>query len=373
VKGIVLRDISKVYTPQLHAVRDLDLEIRPGEFMVLVGPSGCGKSTVLRIIAGLVEPTAGAVEIGARDMSGVHPRDRDIAMVFQNYALYPHLSVEDNLSFALRMRRVSGAARRERVLEAAQLLGITDILKKKPAQLSGGERQRVALGRAITRKPAAFLFDEPLSNLDPDRRVTTRAEIKRIQRDLGTTAVYVTHDHEEAMALGDRIAVMSNGTIEQVGAPGEVYANPRSRFVGTFLGSPAMNILDATLRREDAGVAASVTLGGETIRVALDPDRVDDAIGDASACSIGFRAHDARLSEDGPWSGRLISAEPLGFATDCAIEVGGRVIRVRCGPSVDAGIGDTVAFEVGARSIHVFAGTGAPSGAGAERPEGDGA
>jgi len=354
VKGIVLRDISKLYASGSHAVRGLSLAIEPGEFMVLVGPSGCGKSTVLRIIAGLEEPTDGGVDIGGRDMGGVHPRDRDIAMVFQNYALYPHLSVEENLSFALRMRGAPARVRRERVLEAADLLGINPLLQKKPAQLSGGERQRVALGRAITRKPSAFLFDEPLSNLDPDRRVSTRSEIKRIQRELGTTTVYVTHDHEEAMAIGDRIAVMSRGSLEQVGAPDEVYEHPASRFVGTFLGSPAMNILDAALEHGEPSVSVEVVLGGQRVRLTLERERVPPALREAVRCSIGFRPHDAALSEDGAWRGRLLGAEPLGFATDCTIEVGGTPIRVRESRKMNASIGETVSFDVPASAIHIF-------------------
>ena len=240
MSSISLRSISKTYPDGKCAVRDVSLEIEDGSFVVLVGPSGCGKSTTLRMIAGLETISSGVLEIDGERMNEVRPKDRDIAMVFQNYALYPHLSVEDNMGFALRMRGVPKKERAARVRRAADLLGIDDILRKKPGQLSGGQRQRVALGRAIVREPKAFLFDEPLSNLDPDRRVSTRAEIRRIQRELGTTTIYVTHDHEEAMALGDVIVVMKDGDVLQSGPPGEVYDAPSSAFVSSRIRATAL-------------------------------------------------------------------------------------------------------------------------------------
>jgi multiple sugar transport system ATP-binding protein len=225
------------------AAKGLDLEIRDGEFMVLVGPSGCGKSTALRMIAGLETPTGGRIMIGDRDVTSLPPQDRDIAMVFQTYALYPHMTVGENLAFGLRMRGTAPGDIETRVKEAARALGLDAVLERRPAQLSGGQRQRVALGRAIVREPKVFLFDEPLSNLDAKLRVETRAELARLHRRLGATVVYVTHDQEEAMTLGWRVAVMRDGFLQQVAPPMELYRRPANRFVAEFVGSPAMNFL----------------------------------------------------------------------------------------------------------------------------------
>ncbi|MBA3258459.1 MAG: ABC transporter ATP-binding protein [Gemmatimonadales bacterium] len=238
-----LEGIAKTYPNGHVAVRGVDLTIADGEFMVLVGPSGCGKSTLLRMIAGLETPTAGRLLIGDRDVTALPPQDRDIAMVFQSYALYPHMSVRENLGFGLRMRRVGPEAVAERVNAAALALGLEPVLDRKPAQLSGGQRQRVALGRAIVREPKVFLFDEPLSNLDAKLRVETRAELARLHRRLKTTVVYVTHDQEEAMTLGSRVAVLLDGALQQVAPPMELYRRPANRFVAGFLGSPEMNFL----------------------------------------------------------------------------------------------------------------------------------
>ena len=227
------------------AVPGLDLEIRDGEFMVLVGPSGCGKSTTLRMLAGLEPVDDGAVYIDDRDVSGVPPKDRDIAMVFQNYALYPHMTVAENMGFALRMAGMRSAERRKRVLAAAEMLGLTDYLDRRPRALSGGQRQRVAMGRAIVRDPAVFCMDEPLSNLDAKMRVQTRADIARLQAELGTTTVYVTHDQVEAMTMGHRVAVMNEGELQQVDAPLTLYDRPKNVFVAGFIGSPRMNLLEA--------------------------------------------------------------------------------------------------------------------------------
>ncbi|MFL5981312.1 MAG: ABC transporter ATP-binding protein, partial [Gaiellaceae bacterium] len=241
--------ISKSYgdTP---AVRDLNLQIDEGEFVVLVGPSGCGKTTALRMVAGLEEITDGEIRIGDRVVNELAPRDRDIAMVFQNYALYPHKSVYENLAFGLRMRKVSKDEQRRRVNEIAQKLGLADMLDRRPAQLSGGQRQRVAMGRAIVREPKAFLMDEPLSNLDAKLRVQMRAEIARIQKALQVTTLYVTHDQVEAMTMADKIVVMQDGRIEQIGSPLELYDRPNNLFVAQFIGSPAMNVVTGTLRRQ---------------------------------------------------------------------------------------------------------------------------
>jgi multiple sugar transport system ATP-binding protein len=241
--AIEIQDVSKRYRDGTVAVHDLSLEIADGEFTVLVGPSGCGKTTLLRMIAGLEEITGGTIRIGGRVVNDLTPRDRDIAMVFQNYALYPHMTVAKNMGFALRRAGVPAGEIRTKVEHAAELLGITDQLERKPGNLSGGQRQRVAMGRAIVRDPQAFLMDEPLSNLDAKLRIQMRAEITRIQRRLHTTTVYVTHDQTEAMTLGDRLAVMRDGVFQQVGTPAELYERPQNLFVAGFIGAPAMNFL----------------------------------------------------------------------------------------------------------------------------------
>jgi multiple sugar transport system ATP-binding protein len=244
---IVLDKVTKRYPDGFEAVRDMDLTIEDGEFVILVGPSGCGKSTALRMIAGLEDISDGELKIGGEVVNDRAPKDRDIAMVFQNYALYPHMSVRDNMGFALKLAKVDKAEIDRKVEEAAKVLDLTAHLDRKPANLSGGQRQRVAMGRAIVRDPRAFLMDEPLSNLDAKLRVQMRTEVSRIQQRLGTTTVYVTHDQTEAMTLGDRVAVMRSGVLQQVGAPMELYNEPRNLFVAGFIGSPAMNFMPATL------------------------------------------------------------------------------------------------------------------------------
>jgi multiple sugar transport system ATP-binding protein len=272
VAGVEFQDVAKIYADGTRAVSDLDLEIRDGEFMVLVGPSGCGKTTALRMVAGLEEISEGVIRIGERVVNHVPPRDRDIAMVFQSYALYPHLSVYDNIAFGLRLKKVPKDEIERRVQDAARVLGLDPLLKRKPRALSGGQRQRVAMGRAIVRQPQAFLMDEPLSNLDAKLRVQMRAEIARLQNDLGVTTIYVTHDQVEAMTMGDRVAVMRKGELQQVAAPQELYDRPLNLFVGGFIGSPAMNMLEATLDPADGGLAAvagsqHIALGDETLSV----------------------------------------------------------------------------------------------------------
>jgi multiple sugar transport system ATP-binding protein len=261
-----------------EAVRAIHLEIPDGRFTVLVGPSGCGKTTTLRMIAGLVDPTSGRIWIGGRDVTALDPKDRDVAMVFQNYALYPHLRVYDNIAFGLRARGVDRREIDRRVRGAAELLGATELLNRKPGQLSGGQQQRVAIGRAIVREPAAFLLDEPLSNLDAKLRSDTRTEILRIQRDLEATVVYVTHDQEEAMALADEIVVMRDGTIEQRGTPSEVYARPATEFVGTFIGSPTMNVIPGRLE-DGRFVSTDLVIKGVSgrageVRLGVRPDHI---------------------------------------------------------------------------------------------------
>src|SRR6266704_311628 len=255
---VAFEDVSKIYPDGTRADNDIDLEIQDGEFMVLVGPSGCGKTTALRMVAGLEEISEGVLRIGERVVNHVPSRDRDIAMVFQSYALYPHLSVYDNIAFGLRVKKMPKGEIDRRVRNAAQVLGLEPFLKRKPRALSGGQRQRVAMGRAIVREPAAFLMDEPLSNLDAKLRVQMRAEVSRLQRDLGTTTVYVTHDQVEAMTMGDRVAVMRKGELLQVADPQTLYDRPLNLFVGGFIGSPAMNMLEATVTSANGGLAVDV-------------------------------------------------------------------------------------------------------------------
>ena len=270
VAGVTFQGVSKIYPDGTRAVNDLNLGIEDGEFLVLVGPSGCGKTTALRMVAGLEEISEGQLRIGDRIVNHVPSRDRDIAMVFQSYALYPHLSVYDNIGFSLKLKKMNKKEIDRRVNDAARLLGLDPYLDRKPRALSGGQRQRVAMGRAIVREPAAFLMDEPLSNLDAKLRVQTRAEIKKLQDDLGTTTIYVTHDQVEAMTMGDRVAVMRKGELQQVDAPQKLYDRPVNLFVGGFIGSPAMNLVEAKLERADGGLAVAagsqtIALGEETL------------------------------------------------------------------------------------------------------------
>jgi multiple sugar transport system ATP-binding protein len=311
--------VSKVYPDGTRAVNDVSLDIQDGEFMVLVGPSGCGKTTALRMVAGLEEISEGVLRIGERVVNHVPSRDRDIAMVFQSYALYPHLSVYENIAFGLRLKKMDKREIDERVQRAAKLLGLEDFLKRKPRALSGGQRQRVAMGRAIVRQPAAFLMDEPLSNLDAKLRVQMRAEIAKLQNDLGVTTIYVTHDQVEAMTMGDRVAVMRKGELQQVDDPQTLYDRPVNLFVGGFIGSPAMNMLEATIERQNGGIAArigdqTISLGAETLdqRPALKAYEGKDVI-------IGIRPEDledAALETDAPadrrLEGRLELREALG-------------------------------------------------------------
>ncbi|HEY1512673.1 MAG TPA: sn-glycerol-3-phosphate ABC transporter ATP-binding protein UgpC [Gaiellaceae bacterium] len=305
--GITLTDVSKIYDDGTRAVSDLNLDVADGELVVFVGPSGCGKSTALRMIAGLEEISEGEVKIGDRIVNNLRPRDRDVAMVFQNYALYPHMTVAENIGFALRMRKVPKDEARRRVEETAKILGLAEHLRRKPRQLSGGQRQRVAMGRAIVREPHVFLMDEPLSNLDAKLRVQMRAEISRIQRQLKVTTVYVTHDQVEAMTMGDRVAVLRRGLLQQFDAPQLLYERPANLFVASFIGSPAMNMLEGTIERAGEGVvcrlgSASLALPADVVNTRPALERY---LGRAVAVGIRPEALDEPGRQNGGEGARL--------------------------------------------------------------------
>ncbi|MGE0258587.1 MAG: ABC transporter ATP-binding protein [Alphaproteobacteria bacterium] len=305
---VVMRSLNKKYD-EVHAVKDVNLDIRDKEFVVLVGPSGCGKTTTLRMVAGLESITSGRVLIDDQVVNDLAPMDRDIAMVFQNYALYPHMSVYDNMAFGLKMRKFDKGEIRQRVHEAAEILGIHDYLRRKPRQLSGGQRQRVALGRAIVRHPRVFLFDEPLSNLDAKLRVQMRVELKKLHERLGTTAIYVTHDQVEAMTLGDRVVVMRDGWIQQVGDPMELYNEPANRFVAGFIGSPAMNFAPVRIEGENGGLWAV----GDGIRLKI-PAPMTNRLGGYAGREVtfGIRPEDLHIAS---------AADPAELALDAVVEV----------------------------------------------------
>jgi len=290
---VTFENVNKMYG-DFHAVSDLNLEIGDGEFMVLVGPSGCGKTTSLRMIAGLEEISTGTLRIGDRVVNDVPPKDRDIAMVFQSYALYPHMSVRENLAFGLKLRKVPKAEIERRVKEAAETIQLDKLLDRKPKELSGGQRQRVALGRAIVREPAVFLMDEPLSNLDAKLRVQTRAEIARLHQRLKTTVVYVTHDQVEAMTMGSRIAVMNEGVLQQVGTPQTLYDTPINRFVAGFIGSPSMNFVDVTL---DTSSGSSRLVGANDWSIPLPRQYKDAAVVPGRSLVAGFRPEHLDIGE----------------------------------------------------------------------------
>lgn len=297
--GVKLENISKVYEGGVVAVKDVNVEIQDREFVVLVGPSGCGKTTTLRMIAGLEEISSGNLYIGNQIMNNVPPKDRDIAMVFQNYALYPHMTVYENMAFGLKLRKFPKSEIDMRVKEAAQILGITEYLNRKPKALSGGQRQRVALGRAIVRKPKVFLFDEPLSNLDAKMRVQMRAEISKLHQRLGATMIYVTHDQVEGMTMGDRIVVMKNGIVQQIDTPLNLYNNPRNKFVAGFIGSPAMNFFEGFVRKENDGIYFLEMEGGLHLEL---PASVESEIGPFynKQIYLGIRPEHIYLGDEHP-------------------------------------------------------------------------
>jgi multiple sugar transport system ATP-binding protein len=324
VAEVVLDKVNKQYENGFHAVKDLDLDIADGEFIVLVGPSGCGKSTALRMIAGLEDITSGTLTIGDRVVNTLASRDRDIAMVFQSYALYPHMSVADNIAYGLKLRRMDKAEIEKRVQRAADMLELGPLLDRKPKQLSGGQRQRVAMGRAIVREPQVFLMDEPLSNLDAKLRVQMRAEIAQVQRDLKTTTIYVTHDQTEAMTMGDRVALMKAGVLQQLGAPQHLYDHPDNIFVAGFIGSPPMNMALGRLERTDGGI--TVSLGGATVQVPASVASARPALASYAGreVAVGIRSEDmedASLARDAASRARLTTSVALTEALGSEIVV----------------------------------------------------
>ena len=338
--------VAKRYTPETTAVRDFNLEIRDTEFMVLVGPSGCGKSTALRMLAGLETITEGQIRIGDRVVNNVRAKDRDIAMVFQSYALYPHMSVYDNMAFPLQMKRLSKSDIDQRVRQASGILGLDNFLKRKPRALSGGQRQRVALGRAIVRNPQVFLLDEPLSNLDAKLRAQTRIELQKLHRDLGTTFIYVTHDQVEAMTMGDRIAIMYDGVLQQVGTPGDIYDHPANLFVAGFIGSPTMNFVPVALQNGTARASG--------FDVALAKPVEGD--GKSRRATLGFRpeALTDRLEGRPEVRMKVDVVERLGSDQFLYGQVGTDTITARVDPRLTVAVGDTVPLGLDTRSLHLF-------------------
>jgi multiple sugar transport system ATP-binding protein len=331
------------------AVPGIDLEIRDGEFMVLVGPSGCGKSTTLRMLAGLEEVNEGKIFIGDRDITTLPPKDRDIAMVFQNYALYPHMTVEDNMAFALRMAKVPVGERKQRVLDAAKMLGLTEYLERKPKALSGGQRQRVAMGRAIVRSPQVFCMDEPLSNLDAKMRVQTRTDIAKLQSDLGTTTVYVTHDQVEAMTMGDRVAVMNLGELQQVDTPLRLYDHPDNLFVAGFIGSPQMNLMEAVVVDGRAKIGDYVVPIGSASQKKM-----------SGKLTVGVRPEAWRLvsESDGGLPVTVTVVEELGADAfvygSCEVEGTPSTVIVRVSERGLINKGDVIHVTTDPRNVHVF-------------------
>ena len=351
--GVSLRGIVKKFGDN-EVVHGVDLEISHQEFVVLVGPSGCGKSTILRMIAGLEDITAGEIATDGRVVNELAPKDRDIAMVFQDYALYPHLSVFRNMSFGLEMQKVPAAEIRERVEAAANILNIRELLERKPKQLSGGQRQRVAMGRAIVRRPKVFLFDEPLSNLDAKLRTQMRTEIKKLHQTVATTVVYVTHDQVEAMTLAERIVVLRDGHIEQIGTPDDVYNHPKSLFVAGFIGAPTMNFLPC--RVTDAGGTPSLSLP-EDIVLPLPEDLRERYSGHRDRdLVLGLRPEVFALSDAAGWavSPRINVVEPLGSDTLFFFEIGGSEVVARTPPLTHLKPGDALPLSIDMGKMHLF-------------------
>ena len=352
--SIQLQAITKAFGPNVYGVRDVDLTIEEGEFMIFLGPSGCGKSTTLRMIAGLEDVTSGKILIGDKDMTRTAPRDRNVAVVFQSYALYPHMTVRQNMEFGLKMRGVESGKRHARIEDVSEILGLTPYLNRKPAALSGGQRQRVALGRAMVREPDVFLMDEPLSNLDAKLRAEMRLELIKLHRRLGRTTVFVTHDQVEAMTMGDRICIMRDGHLVQVGKPLDVYANPVDTFVAQFLASPAMNMLKATLHVDDDGARISSLLGSfpltDAQRAAFEP-----AMG--RRLLLGLRPEDIHSE---PATGRvafeaeIVAVEALGTENILVFNVEGQEFTARLGRHFLPAVGGRITLYANPAQLHLF-------------------
>jgi len=337
---IELRNLNKRWG-SFVGVENFNLTIADQEFLVLLGPSGCGKTTTMRMIAGLEDITEGEIAIDGKVINDLDPKDRDVAMVFQSYGLYPHMNVYDNIRFPLKVRKVDPSQHDERVRRASAMVELDDFLHRKPAELSGGQRQRVALARAIVREPNVFLMDEPLSNLDAKLRVSTRAQIKNLSHELKVTTVYVTHDQIEAMTLADRVVVMKAGKIQQVGTPTEIYDNPANTFVASFIGSPAMNLMEGELR--------GGTFTGKNVTI-------DGLAGPDGPVTLGFRAEDAALAEGegGQITAPIYTIELLGDAVMLTVKAGGQMVSVKTSKEFRAEIGDTVSFSVPQEICHLF-------------------
>jgi multiple sugar transport system ATP-binding protein len=359
VAGIELRHVTKHFGP-VEVIPDFSLSIEPGEFVVLLGPSGCGKSTLLRMLAGLEPVSSGEIRLGGREVTHLAPGQRDVAMVFQQYALYPHMSVRENMSFGLRNVGVAADEIARRVTHAAQMLELDALLERRPAQLSGGQRQRVAIGRAVVKEPAAFLFDEPLSNLDATLRARTRVELARLHKRLGATMVFVTHDQIEAMTLATRIAVMNQGRIEQLAAPMEIYHRPATRFVAGFVGSPAMNFLPVTRLPDDAGGVGVRLPGGAVLRTAVTQW---PSIG--GELTLGVRPEALRPQAHGELSGRAEVVERLGERTLVHVLLDdGSLVVAEAHRDSTVNAGETMHLQISPRHVHLFDAAGTAHHAG---------
>ena len=358
---ILLENITKVFDGEVVAVSDFNMEIQDGSFVVIVGPSGCGKTTTLRLIAGLEEPTSGNIYIGNKFSNNISAKDRDIAMVFQNYVLYPHMTAFQNMAFALKMRKTSKKLIKERVEETARLLGIGDLMHRKPHVLSGGQRQRVALGKAIVRKPCAFLFDEPLSNLDAKMRLAMRAELKTLHQKLKTTTVYVTHDQVEAMTLGEQICVMYKGVIQQIGKPMEIYERPVNRFVAGFFGTPPMNFLSGRLKIDSTKISFLMKDSPDAIGIDL-PQSLRDCLNDYNdrEMILGVRPENISQSSFNNQNNCTIYAtveivEPVGNRTDIYLRnIGGERLILSTSPFTDLIANKPLKVHIDVDKIHIF-------------------
>ncbi|MCL6465164.1 MAG: sn-glycerol-3-phosphate ABC transporter ATP-binding protein UgpC [candidate division WOR-3 bacterium] len=344
---VLFKSVTKTFRKNVIAVDNVTLEIKDREFFVILGPSGCGKSTLLRLVAGLEEPDSGEIYIGEKLVNAVEPRDRDIAMVFQNYALYPHMTVFENMAFALKLRRLPRDEIQRRVVEAARILGIEELLDRKPAEISGGQRQRVAVGRAIVRNPKVFLFDEPLSNLDAKMRVGMRAELTRLHQQLKTTVIYVTHDQVEAMTLGQRIAVMKNGKLLQVGDPTAIYNRPANRFVAGFIGSPPMNFFTGRI------TAPPLRFVHQSFTIDL-PDNIIPGVKPEGEIVLGVRPEHIFITDKGPIKAEVEVTEQLGNEALVYIKIGTDRGVLRTNPDHAPHIGEMVNLTFETKKLHLF-------------------